>query len=327
MAPWRLDVLGLTTSLLLGGRELGADGLVALSLVDRLLDAWRKNAFDGEKLPPEPAPVRALIAQVEGRSRRRLLDDRTEIVGKKRRFVRGPRYRDLPDEILLRVPTALEGYLASLPPAQRPKRDELEIQDAALRVAGTGSLGCLRIAVLLNGKGGRDGGWIIDMKEGRGFVGGRVRGATEKTRGEEGLLPALRIATAYASCIARPPRMLGTTLLRYGRHSVSMLVRRLSPQEDKLDLRNPKERRPSRTGELPSAASSVALMRALPEAPRKPWSSSDIVEIRSRAIVLAGMHEAVTWHSANGCARSSRRANDDGRARRQDVLRRHRASL
>ncbi|AKU98569.1 hypothetical protein AKJ09_05233 [Labilithrix luteola] len=292
VAPWRLDVLRLTTSLLLGGRELGADGLVALSLADRLLDAWGKSAFDGEKLPPEPAPVRALIAQVEGRSRKKLLDDRTEVVRKKRRFVRGPRYRDLPDDIRMRVPAALEGYVASLPPAQRPKDDELEIEDVALRVAGTGSLGCLRIAMLLKGKGGRDGGWIFDMKEEAAPSASEFELRPPQKRGEEDLLPALRVATAYASCIARPPRMLGTTLLRYRRHNVSMLVRRLSPQEDKLDLRKLK------SADLPSLASYLggllgrAHARAATKPPHSRWSSSDIVEIRSRAIVLAGMHEA-----------------------------------
>ena len=40
-----------------------------------------------------------------------------------------------------------------------------EVRDMAFRIAGTGSLGCLRIALLVRGKGKRDGEWIFDMKE------------------------------------------------------------------------------------------------------------------------------------------------------------------
>src|SRR6202041_2803849 len=45
VGPLRFDVLRLTTSLILGGRELGADGVMTLELCDRLLDAYARAAF------------------------------------------------------------------------------------------------------------------------------------------------------------------------------------------------------------------------------------------------------------------------------------------
>ncbi len=165
VGPWRFDVLRLSTSLLLGGRELGANGLVALSLCDVLLEAWAKSAFDGAPVPEPPPPVEALIDQVRSRSKTALLDARTAVTNGKRHFVRGPRYADLPAEVVSAVPEAFAAYVASLPEEDRPQKGSLEIIDCALRIAGTGSLGGLRIAVLVKGKGGADGGWIFDMKE------------------------------------------------------------------------------------------------------------------------------------------------------------------
>jgi uncharacterized protein (DUF2252 family) len=282
VGPWRLDILRLSTSLLLGGRELGASGVVALSLVDRLLDAWAKSAFDGKDLPEEPAPVRALVEQVRDRAKVALLDARTQIVKGKRRFVRGPRYADLSKEIVDEVPKAFDKYIASLPDEDRPHKGSLQILDCALRIAGTGSLGGLRVAVLVEGKGGPDGAWIFDMKEQ-----GEPSAAT--LLGPTGLVPAERVVTAFKKCCERPPRMIGTSKLA----GHSMFVRKLSPQEDKLNLRRLKG------ADLPALATYLGALlgaahrRGATKAPRARWSASDIALVRDHAIALAGVHEAV----------------------------------
>jgi uncharacterized protein (DUF2252 family) len=45
VGPWHLDVVRLATSLILGGREMGADGVVTLKLCDALIDAYVGAAF------------------------------------------------------------------------------------------------------------------------------------------------------------------------------------------------------------------------------------------------------------------------------------------
>ncbi|HEY8078908.1 MAG TPA: DUF2252 family protein, partial [Labilithrix sp.] len=198
VGPWRLDVLRLTTSLLLGGRELGASGVVALSLVDRLIDAWAKGAFDGAQPGEEPPPVKALVEQVRSRSKTALLDQRTQILkGGSRRFVRGARYADLPKAIVDEVPKALEKYVASLPEEQRPHKASLEPVDCALRIAGTGSLGGLRVAVLVRGKGLPDGAWVFDLKE-------QGDPSAAPLVAPPSMDPAERVATAYKKCAERP---------------------------------------------------------------------------------------------------------------------------
>jgi uncharacterized protein (DUF2252 family) len=282
VGPWRLDVLRVTTSLILGGRELGTDGRRTLELVDALLSAYVDGAFHRKKAPPMPHAVTALVNKVKARSRPELLDARTRLVGGERRFVRGPRYESIPKKLRAKAERAFAKYVKRMPDSIRPPAEAVEVVDAAFRVAGTGSLGCLRIAVLVRGKGGPDGAWIFDMKE-------------EGTPSAEVLVrpprldPADRIVTAIRACVAQPPRMIGTTRLRKS----SMFVRRLAPQEDKLDLT-----RLAATDLEPLARHLGTLLgeahrRGAKRRPKKPWSEKDHALLRTHAITLAGMHEAM----------------------------------
>jgi len=288
VGPWRLDVLRLATSVLLGGRELGASGLVALSLVDALLDAWARSAFERAPVPEAPPPVVALVEQVQSRSRTALLDARTEVVNGKRRFVRGPRYADLAPEVIAAVPAAFEQYVAALPAEEVPHKGSFAILDQALRIAGTGSLGGLRIAVLVEGKGGPDHHWVFDMKE-QGDPSGAL------LLGPPAMDPAERVASSFRACVERTPRMMGVTKLgAAGAFSgTSLFVRRLSPQEDKLNLRR------LRASDLPLLAAYLGALlgaahaRAATKAPSARWSPTELSTIREHAIDLAGIHEAV----------------------------------
>ncbi len=232
IGPWRVDVLRLTTSLILAGRELGAGGVRVLQLAEEMLGAYVGAAFDRAKtpkLPKEPAPVTRLVDQVAERTRKQLLDGRTEVVKGERRFVRGARYAELPRAIAKRVPAAFARYVKSLDDEFRPEPEALEVIDAAWRIAGTGSLGGTRIAVLVRGKGGPDGAWVFDMKE-QGTPSATVLLGRPPKKWR--LSPAERVVTAYRACVARPAWLLGTSTLE----GLSLFVRRLLPQEDKLDL-------------------------------------------------------------------------------------------
>lgn len=282
VGPWRFDVLRLTTSLILGGRELGADGTRVLGLADKLLNSYVESAFSNAKMPQIPRPVATLIEQVKIRTKKQLLDARTAVTKGKRHFVRGVRYRELPKAVLEQVPKAFADYAEALPKAECPSGDQLEILDCALRVAGTGSLGCLRVAVLARGKGGLDGAWIFDMKE-QGMP--SATRLLKKPKAE----PAARVIEGFRACVEHPPKMLGKTSL----DGLSMFVRRLAPQEDKLDLVN------LRGADLDALASYLGALlgaghaRGKVDAPKRPWSKADVDHMLDRAIAVAGMHEAV----------------------------------
>jgi uncharacterized protein (DUF2252 family) len=177
---------------------------------------------------------------------------------------------------------AFAKYVKRLPDAVRPPAEAVEVVDVAFRVAGTGSLGCLRVALLVRGKGGVDGHWIFDMKEeGRPSAAPLVKPPR--------LEPADRVVTAIASCLAHPPAMAGTTSLR----RASMFVRRLAPQEDKLDWTKLRADDLEPLARHLGALLGTAHRKGARRVPQKPWTEGDRSRILSHAISLAGVHEAM----------------------------------
>jgi uncharacterized protein (DUF2252 family) len=282
IGAWRFDVMRLLTSLVLGGREMGVDGPRALALCHALLDAYVGSAFHRKRIPTGPAPVTTLIETVQGRTRKELLDARTELVRGKRRFVRGARYEALAPKLRAKAEKAFAKYGKHLARPDRVPAEALEVLDAAFRVAGTGSLGCLRIAILARGKGGRDGAWIFDMKsQGSPSASSLVRPPK--------LEPAERVATAIAACLVRPPRMVGVTRLR----GESMFVRRLMPQEDKLELSTLADKDLDALARHLGALLGTAHRRGAKRPPRRHWNDADRASLLERAIALAGVHESM----------------------------------
>lgn len=282
VGPWRFDVLRVLTSLILGGRELGTDGPRTLALADAMLRAYTNAAFHKRKAPPPPRPIVALVERARKRTRKELLDARTRLAGGERRLVRGARYETLPKKLRAKSERAFAKYVKRLPDAERPPKDAVEVIDAAFRVAGTGSLGCLRVAVLVRGKGGPDGAWIFDMKE-------------EETPSAACLVrpprleAAERVTTAVRACVSQPPRMIGTTKLR----GSSMFTRRLAPQEDKLDLTKLAAHDMEPLAAYLGALLGAAHRRGAKRAPKKPWNEGERARLLEHAIGLAGVHEAM----------------------------------
>jgi uncharacterized protein (DUF2252 family) len=306
--PFRLDVLRLLTSIVLAGRELGCDGVTSIKLCRAFLDGYRRDLEAGQTRPTKesaakkssakknrstptsiPGPVLTLIEQVATRTRTELLAGRTELHHGGRRFVRGERYVDLPAKMLAEVPKALARYAAGLTKDERVAPEELEVIDAALRIAGTGSLGSLRIAALVRGKGGPNGGFVFDLKE-------QGEPSASVLLGRSPLSPAERVLAAFRATASPPPRLLGTS--RIGR--VPLFVRRLMPQEDKLDLAH------IAAADLEPLAAYLGLLVGEAHGRgasvdgegrggRKPvrWSVADGEAMVDRALTVAGIHESV----------------------------------
>jgi len=196
--------------------------------------------------------------------------------------VRGDRYTDVTSDIVAAVPDALKLFVERTAGKGGPRLDQLEVLDVAFRIAGTGSLGSFRIAVLTRGKGGDDGGWLFDMKEQAGSsVDVLAPRAVTESR-------AMEVEEAFRACVAQPPRMLGTSRIA----GYDVLVRRLTPQEDKLSLTRLKSEElgalAAYLGALLGAAHRRGSSGAFPA-----WSARDCGGILERAVVLAGIHEAV----------------------------------
>ncbi|MFO0737681.1 MAG: DUF2252 family protein [Labilithrix sp.] len=280
IGPWRYDVLRFSTSLLLAGREMGVTGPVVLELLDRVLDAWTHAVFDGEDPATTPAVVAALVEKVRARSKAQLLDARTKEEKGKRHLVRGPRYMDLAPDLLEQVPKALEEYISSIREEEKPPKGEQKVEDAAFRIAGTGSLGGLRMAVIVEGSKA-----IFDLKE-------QGSPSTAILCGEPEMDHAERVVTGFRACVVHPASMLGTSHIKLEKKKVSLSCRRLSPQEDKLDLpKLKKEDLPELATHLGALLGSAHRRGAKTKGSR--WNKGDRETVRSQAIALAGLHEAV----------------------------------
>jgi uncharacterized protein (DUF2252 family) len=279
-APWWLDVLRLATSLILGARAAGMGGLAAVGLAWRMLEAYPSRAFRAAALPRMPGAISKLMDKVAMRTRLELLENRTEIVHGSRRFVRGARYLDLPRDIVRAVPAALEKYRRGLPEHDRPSADHYELIDCAFRVAGTGSLGCLRVAALTVGRGRRDGAWIIDVKE-------EFAPSAQALLKLPHQIPAERVLAGICAALPYPPRFSGTTRLA-GR---SMIVRKLMPQEDKLNLAGLEEREWAEIASYLGSLTGAAHRRAALKPARREWKDADLQRLLDEAIWLAGVHE------------------------------------
>lgn len=281
VGPFRFDVLRLVTSLILGGRELGASGKDTIRLCRALLGSYAATSFGEAPLPALPPVVRRLMEKVEKRSHRDLLERRTEVVKGSRKFLLGDRYAALTPELARAAALAFETYAAGADLSHVP-RERFEIVDLAFRIAGTGSLGTLRVAVLTRGKGGTDGAWVFDMKEEGAISASPLEDAPPMPS------PASRVLTGLRACIEHPPRMLGTTLLGEN----SLLVRRLSPQEDKLDLTRlvPGDLEPLAV--YLGALLGIAHRRGARTPLTSPWSGVEQAALLDTAIVVAGIHES-----------------------------------
>jgi len=281
IGPFRWDVVRLLTSVILGGRERGSSGTQSVRLCTALLEGYVAALCEAEPPKLVPPAVRRLLDKVERRTHRDLLDRRTEPSGSGRRFVRGDRYQDLAPELVPKAHAAFEKYLERLDPQRMLARDHFVIEDVAFRVAGTGSLGVLRIAVLTRGKGEPDSLWIFDMKAQNAPSAQPLLAASPGS-------PAERVLCATLACLAHPPRMAGRTEL----DERSLFVRRLLPQEDKLDLtRVSADELPGLAGFLGARLGS-AHRRGARRAPSSAWTRAEQAELTDRAIVIAGLHEA-----------------------------------
>lgn len=279
IGPWRLDVLRLLASVVLAGREFTAAGPQIIALLRALLDAYVGAAFLGRALPGAPPPVARLFAKAEKRGAREMLESRTKVVGNTRRFVIGERYLALPPELSTGARQAFADYVTAL--GESPRKGHYDVVDLAFRVAGTGSLGALRVAVLTRGKDEPDGGWLFDMKE----QGAPAAASLCKVPDEDG---SARVLAGMRACLESPPRMLGVTKLG----ATSLLVRRLAPQEDKLDLTRIAKDELEDVARLLGALLGRAHRRGATSAGSTPWSAGELDALIDRAVTIAGVHEA-----------------------------------
>ncbi|MPY62396.1 DUF2252 domain-containing protein [Streptomyces spongiae] len=188
--PWEWDLKRLATSLVLAGREAGADedrcrkaaydtvGAYrrTVRLLSKLpvLDAW--NAIADEELVShtDAHDLLGTLERVSEKARAntsgRFAAKSTEVLEDgSRRFVdAAPVLRRVPDEEAAAVATSLEEYLTTLSEDRLPLLARYAAHDVAFRVVGTGSVGTRSYVVLLLDHRGE--ALVLQVKEARPSV-------------------------------------------------------------------------------------------------------------------------------------------------------------
>jgi uncharacterized protein (DUF2252 family) len=294
VGPLYLDVLRLSTSVLLAGRTFKSTGAEAIALVEGMLAAYLKSGWgtslsppitSDTNYPPVPEPIADMLDKAERRSQRDLLDGRAPVGhGGRRRFVRGERYLDLPEQIEAALPSLIEAYVTALGDRAPAHAASFRLEDAALRVAGLGSLGMTRIAVLVSDREGKER--LFELKE-----------ATTSSTGALIHPPVGRFATgsdrvvgAARALVLEPPRQLAPVDVG----ELSFAARRLSPQEDKLKLEE-LHTGPRLDGVVQTIGHvlGAAHARGAERRPRAPWPPETLASGIDHAIEMAGIFEAV----------------------------------
>lgn len=235
------DVARLATSLFLAAREAGLpiDQAVPLLVaflqtyaaeVRRLVKKGGPGLDAAEGSPSGCKAVDDFVAEKAAAKRPAFIEKLTEHDGKHRRFVRGRQYYNLPEDQAAQARRLLDDYR---------RRDTVPgddayyaVEDVAGRVAGIGSMGRFRYAVLIAGKGTKEGrNVILEFKESlpSAYDTGRRRDTgAEALRGR-----AERVVAVQQRSQAAGSAFLGTA----ADGGLSFQAREIDPHADRIDFK------------------------------------------------------------------------------------------
>ena len=228
LAPFTLDLVRLSASIKVAaaGLKIGAAQGDALSA--QFLAIYAREVAVGKARWMERSTsagmVKELLKNLKLRSRVELLGRRTVMAGKRRRLrLSGSKALPVTSAQRRRAEALLADYAA-----RREHTEFFEPLDVARRVAGNGALGLERYIVLVRGRGGVDGNFLMDLKHAApSSLKPRLTGAQPKWESE-----AQRVVTIQNIVQAASPALLGTAT----QGGESYLVKELQPTADRLNL-------------------------------------------------------------------------------------------
>lgn len=228
LAPASWDLARMLTSILVRTVTLGQSKANTHALASEFIAAYLATLRSGRApwVERETAQgiVRGLLDRARARPRAAFLAQRTRRSGPRRRFRLDGR-KLLPVSEAQRA--AVTAFMAAFATGH-PHPAFYRIIDVAARVAGTGSLGVDRYAVLVEGKGSPDLNYLLDLKQSRpSSLAVHLASVQPFWRNE-----AERIVTVQQRMQAVPMAFLHAVDL--GGHPY--VLRALQPSEDRVDL-------------------------------------------------------------------------------------------
>ncbi len=232
LAPATWELVRLATSALVGADDLGLPSKEADALCVSLLDAYANALAAGKAywLERDTAQglVRGLLDSVRERHRPAFLDSRSSVVNQGKRKVRklsidGKKLLAITPAQRSQVTEFMQGFAAT-----QEQPDFYQVLDVARRVAGTGSLGVVRYAILVRGKGSPDNNYLLDLKQALpSALVARLKVAQPAWQSDAHRVVALQRRMQAVSMAFLQPVMLG---------SMPCVLRALQPSEDRVSL-------------------------------------------------------------------------------------------
>jgi uncharacterized protein (DUF2252 family) len=236
LAPATFDITRLTTSIFVAAEAYSFNAREANDLAQVFLDAYSATLQYGKAGAIERETARSAISEllhsVQNRTRKAFLDERTTLKKYTRRIISdAKRYSDVNENIFTSVQHCIEKFGENI-----GKPDFFKVLDVKRRIAGTGSLGVRRYAILVAGNGANPQNphknYILDLKEAvpsslETFVRKHTSAIQPEWSNE-----ALRVVEIQHRMQFSTPALLSAVEMD-GKHYI---LRELQPSQDKLDL-------------------------------------------------------------------------------------------
>lgn len=228
LAPASWELLRMLTSLLVGAESLSIQPSDSRALCSIFLNSYAATLAAGKAywVESETAQgmIRELLVGLTNRKRVDFLQSRTLLKGKKRVLkLDGKKALAVSDP----QRKAVTDFMARFAKTQT-EPEFFKVLDVARRIAGTGSLGVNRYAILVAGKGTPDGHYLLDLKQAlessvaTHFLSSQPQWPSEAHR----IVEIQRRMQAVSVALLQPVR-LGED---------SYVIRELQPQEDRVSL-------------------------------------------------------------------------------------------
>ena len=164
LAPANWELARFLVSVLVAAVSLRVPPKLAATLCDCFLDAYVAALENGKarwlERPLATGMVKELLLSVKTRSRADFLNSRSKLIAGKRKL-RLDGARTLP--VAAQDRSKVTAFMADY--AQRQAIPAFfKVLDVARRIAGTGSLGLERYVILVRGRGGSAGNFLLDLK-------------------------------------------------------------------------------------------------------------------------------------------------------------------
>ena len=231
LAPVSWDLVRFLTSVRVAAGIRAQTASQSREMCCAFLDAYASALAAGKAYWVERDTAQGLVREVlEGlrsRERKAFLDARTTRKGRQRRLlVDGKRALPASPSQRAVVTNFMEAFAA-----QQPNPSFYRVLDVARRIAGTGSLGLQRYAVLVHGKGSPDGNYLLDLKQATpSSLLPRLKNAQPAWESEAHRVVALqRRLQAVAMAFLQPVSV----------HGLPFVLRGLQPTEDRIALDHP----------------------------------------------------------------------------------------